>query len=349
MEQQLFSESKMPLANETQKVKNLSALVIVLAGLFVGSLFVDVAQLAMGTGFSGRAIKTHNVLETAGRTWVAFTDPKVSVEVITDKECAPCDPSEALVWLRRVLPTLEVTQTESSSEAGKKLIEQFSIPTLPAFIFSQSVARTDFYTQASSLFTSKDNRSLFDMNALGMPVGKYLNLPEVRDDSITTGSKDAKVKIIEFSDFQCPYCKAFHKILANVLKEYEGEVLFVYKHLPLPIHPQAENAALAAECANAQGKFTEYADYLFAKQDDWGRSRDTKRFKDYAWYLRLDGKAFSACLDSRTYANKIEADTEEAARFSIGGTPGTFINETLLQGAVSEEELRAVIDKALAQ
>ncbi len=350
MEQHLTPETAtVSAASETSKVKNLSALIIILAGLFIGSLFVDLVQLVMGKGFSGRAVRTHGVLETAGKTWVAFTDPKISVEAITEKDCVECDPSEALVWLRRVLPTLEATEVDRSSEQGKMLIERFGIATLPAFVFSQSVARTDFYTQASSLFTADGNRYFFDMNALGMPVGKYLNLPEVSDDSITIGPRDAKVRVVEFSDFQCPYCKAFQKTLFDVLKDYEGEVLFVYKHLPLPIHTQAENAALAAECANEQGKFRQYSDYLFAKQNDWSRTTTTQRFKDYAWYLRLDGRTFSACMDSRKYADKIESDLAEAVRFSLGGTPATFVNETLLDGAVEPEDLRNAIEEALIQ
>lgn len=334
---------------DTQKTKNLSALAILLAGLFIGSLFVDFVQLATGRGFSGRAASSHDVLPADDKTWVAYGDPKVSVEVITDKDCAECDPSEALVWLRRVVPTVEATGVESGSDLGQALIERFRIATLPAFVFSQNVARTDFYTQASSLFEGEGNRYFFNMTAIGLPVGKYLKLPEIKDDTIAIGSKDAKVKIVEFSDFQCPFCKAFHKDLTKTVREYGDKVLFAYKHLPLSIHPQAENAALASECANEQGKFPMYADYLFAKQDDWGKSAGTQKFKNYAWYLKLNSNDFAKCLDTRKYLGKVNADQEEAASFSINGTPGTFVNDTFLGGAVSASELKAAIDQELAK
>lgn len=334
---------------DAQKVKNLSALVILLAGLFIGSLFVDFVQLATGKGFSGRAARLYNVLPGEDKTWVAYGDPKVSVDVITDKGCAECDPNEALVWLRRVVPTLEATETESGSDTGQALIKHYKIATLPAFVFSKDVTRTDFYAQASSLFEGEGNGYFFNMTKIGLPVGKYLRLPDIRDDAISVGPKDAKMKVIEFSDFQCPYCKAFHKDLAKILKEYQGKILFVYKHLPLSFHAQAENAALAAECADEQGKFSAYADYLFAKQDDWGKSSGTQKFKDYAWYLKLNGRDFSVCLDSKKYLGKMNADKDEAADFSITGTPGTFVNGTFLSGAVSAAELKQAIDAELAK
>lgn len=331
------------------KAKNLSALAILLAGLFIGSLFVDFVQLVTGSGFSGLAVKTHNVLETGGKTWVAYADPKITVEVLSDKECEACNPDEALVWLRRVVPTLEATEVGNTSDMGQALISRFQIKTLPAFVFSQSVAQTDFYTQASSLFTNEGNRYFFDMNAIGLPAGEYIATPQITDADITIGQKDAKVKIVEFSDFQCPYCKTFHKDLMAALRGYEDKVLYVFKNLPLTIHPQAENAALAGECANAQGKFPLYADYLFTKQDDWGKATGAQKFKDYAWYLRLNGRDFTKCLDTKKYQDQVDADAAVAATFSITGTPGTFINNTFLNGAVSAATIKQTIENELAK
>jgi len=345
----LFSEKTEEVETDKQKVKNLTALVILLAGLFLGSLFVDLVQLMTGKGFSRNAVKNYDLLETGGKTWVAYSNPKVAVQVITDKNCIECDPSEALLWLRRVVPTLEVSSIESDSYQGNLLIERFNIISLPAFIFSDSVAETDFYAQASSLFAFEGGRYFFDMGKIGLPVGKYLKLPEVGDDDIAFGTKDAKVVIIEFSDFQCPYCKAFQADMNQARKEYGDKILFVYKHLPHSIHPQAENAALAASCANEQGKFQAYADHLFVKQDEWAKTTGTQKFKDYAWRFGINGREFAKCLDTKKYQDKVDADKVEAASFFISGTPGTFVNGTFLSGAVGAEALKAAIDAALTK
>lgn len=345
----LFPEKTAGAMTDVQKTKNLSAIAIILAGLFVGSLFVDFVQLALGRGFSGRAVANYDLLETGGKTWVAYHDPKVTVQVITEQDCIECDPSEALTWLRRVMPTLEASPIESGSALGALLIERFRVTTLPAFIFSSSVANTDFYAQASSLFDEEDRRYFFDMGKIGLPVGKYLRLPEVGDTDIMIGPKDALVRIIEYSDFQCPYCKAFHADMSKVLQEYDGKILFVYKHLPLSFHLQADSAALAASCAAEQGKFQAYADNLFARQDEWGKTVGTQKFKDYSWRFGLNGRTFAECLDTQKYRGKVDADMAEAARFSISGTPGTFVNGTFLPGAVGYDALKQAIDAELAK
>lgn len=337
-----------PFASE-QKAKNLSALVILLIGLFVGSLFVDFVQLATGQGFSGKAVREHDLLEISGKTWVAYDDPAVTLQVINDPACERCDPNEALVWLRRIVPTLEATEVKSDSDLGQALINRLQIVTLPAFVFSRSITETDFYAQARSLFREESGRYLLDMNRIGLPVGKYLKLPKVESDTIVVGPEDAKVTVAVFSDFQCAYCKTYHQTLAKTLKEYEGRLRFVFKQSPLASHQQAENAALASECANEQGKFRAYADNLFARQSDWDKSTGTQKFKNYAWILRLDGRKFSACLDSRKYQEKVNADKNEAAQFSLSGTPVTFVNDTLLTGAVSQDELKAAIEKELTR
>lgn len=336
------------MANK-KKVKDLSAIIIILSGLFVGSLLVDFVQLALGRGFSSQAVKTHALLEAGGKTWVAYDDPRVTVQIVTDAGCEACDPSEALVWLRRVLPTLEALPIESSSDTGTLLIERFGITSIPAFIFSGSVARTDFYAQASSLFQAESGGYFFDMSKIGLSAGKYLTLPNIDDTDITIGHRDAPVKIIEYADFQCPYCKAFQADVNKVLKEYDGKILFVYKHLPLPIHSQAENAALAGSCANEQGKFQSYADNLFAKQDEWSKTAGSQKFKDYAWRLGLDGRQFAVCLDTKKYQDKVNADMAEADSFAISGTPGTFVNGTFLPGAVGLEALKQAIDAELVK
>ena len=112
---------------------------------------------------------------------------------------------------------------------------------------------------------------------------------------------------------------------------------------------QAENAAVASQCAYAQGKFDIYADYLFVRQAEWAKTKGTQKFKDYAWWLKLDGRAFAKCLDDNTTRDQIVKDREEATSLHISATPATFVNDIFLDGAVSAADIRTAIESALAQ
>jgi len=156
--------------------------------------------------------------------------------------------------------------------------------------------------------------------------------------------------LVEFSDFQCPYCKAFHSTIEEALGEYGDQIQFVFKQLPLEsIHPMARTAALASECANEQGKFLDYAGRLFDFQDNWGKAANDRIFKTYAAQLGLNNEEFGSCLDEKEYEDKINADLEEAMSFGISGTPALFVNDQFISGVSTFEDLKSIIDEELAK
>ncbi len=331
----------------SRKIKNLVSTVIILSGLFVGSLFVDVVQLVKGNGFSEKNLQKGEIFEAGGKTWVAFDEPIVNVKVISDETCEKCDPSEALVWLRRMVPTISAQKVDYASAEGEALKDQFAFKTLPAFVFSDSISRTNFYGQAQILFDKKGNLFSLKTQELGLVPGKYLDLPELKEGDAVLGKSDAKAKVYVFSDFQCPYCKLFWKTLRDTMNQYSEQALLVYKHLPLSFHAQAENAALASACALKQDKFWEYADKLYASQADWSNSTGTQKFKDYARDLKVNTVQFNKCLDDKKYQDKIEADKNEANNFGISGTPAIFINSQFKNGVISAEDLKAAIEEEI--
>jgi len=333
-----------------KKIKNLISLAILLGGLFVGSLFVDVAQMVRGGGFSQKVLNSSDVFNLNGKTWVAYEEPLIKVQVLTDDSCEACKPDQAIVGLKRELPTILTEKVDINSESGKKLAEQTEVRAIPAFVFSKSIEETSLFVQAQSVFEEKNGQYLLNSSAVGLPVGKYLETPVIGEGDIVIGSRDAKVKVIEYSDFQCPYCKQMHEVtISPMLKEYGDKIAYVYKHLPLNFHPQAENAALAGECANEQGKFLAYADKLFATQADWGKTEGTQSFKSYARQIGLNASQFNQCMDSNKYKDKITADAQEAQSFGISGTPGTFVNDQFNGGAVPFASFKKAIDAELAK
>lgn len=160
------------------------------------------------------------------------------------------------------------------------------------------------------------------------------------------GLKTAQVTIVEFSDFQCPFCGSFQPTMNKIAKEFPDKVRWVYKHFPLDqIHDNARPAAEAAECAAEQGKFWEYSDQLFENQAKLGGSF----YKELAGQLNLNMDQFNNCVSSRKYKDKVEADLQEGIKAGVRGTPSSFINGELVSGAVTYEKLKQAVEKALSQ
>ncbi len=159
------------------------------------------------------------------------------------------------------------------------------------------------------------------------------NVAEKANEGVTIqphvkGSKNATITLVEYSDFQCPACGAFQPIMNEVMAEFGDKVKFEYKHYPLvQIHPFAEPAARAAEAAGQQGKFFEYADILFAKQNEWSKSTNpTGFFKKYAEELGLDLTKFAQHQKSSLLQGNIKANMLEARELGLTGTPSFYLN-----------------------
>lgn len=173
-----------------------------------------------------------------------------------------------------------------------------------------------------------------------------VSLRSIGKNEVVRGNRNASVVMIEFSDYQCPFCSRMHDTMKQVMDEYGDQVAWVYRHFPLDsIHPTARKAAEAAECANDQGKFWEYSDAIFDNQNDLAQGESALR--QLAADIGLKQSSFDKCLDSGKYASKVQADYQEGIRNGVTGTPGTFINGQLVKGAVSFSSLKQIIDQAL--
>ena len=165
------------------------------------------------------------------------------------------------------------------------------------------------------------------------------------DPARLRGNPNAPVMIVEFSDFQCPYCHQVEPVVKDLLAKYGDKVSLAYRDLPLKqIHPQAEIAAEASRCAGEQGKYWEYHDQLFNAS-----KLDRDALLEYARNLKLDDKKFDSCLTTGKYRTDVEKDLREGTQAGINGTPTFFINGTALSGAQSQESFAKVIDQELGQ
>jgi protein-disulfide isomerase len=158
------------------------------------------------------------------------------------------------------------------------------------------------------------------------------------------GPADAPVEIIEFSDFQCPFCLNAFPTVNQVVATYGDRVRVVYRHYPLANHPRARPAAEASQCADEQGKFWAFHDRLFGDQT---RLSDAD-FKQHAAELGLDVTQFNNCFDSQKYRADVEADIEAGNEAGVSGTPAFYINGRMLSGAQPFEAFKRIIDEELA-
>jgi len=165
------------------------------------------------------------------------------------------------------------------------------------------------------------------------------------DPARVRGNPKAKVMIVEFSDFQCPYCGGVQATLQSVLAKHPETVALAYRDMPMSkIHPLARKAAEAARCAGEQGKFWEYHDLLFADQS----KLDQDGLMDKARTLKLDEQRFESCLGSEKFRAQIQQDSQDGMRAGVSGTPGFFINGIFLSGSQPESAFENLVQEQLS-
>ena len=172
---------------------------------------------------------------------------------------------------------------------------------------------------------------------------------ELSSNSPSQGAADAKVTIVEFSDYQCPACLVMEQSIRAVLPEFEGKVRFVYRNYPLyTIHPNASIAAEAALAAGEQGKFWEMHEKLFDNQAQIS-AEGIAAIKRIAKEIGLDEAQFDEAISSRKFAAQVKKDMDDATRFGVEATPTFFINGQKYVGAYSAAQLRQLIESELAK
>jgi len=180
----------------------------------------------------------------------------------------------------------------------------------------------------------------------GDPTPSVVDMEALLDDDAVRGDADAPVTIVEWSDFECPFCARFYsETLPSIEEEYikTGKVKLIYRDFPLGFHQNAQKAAEAAECAGEQGKYWEMHDMLFEQ----GVQGGVAGFKQYGKTLGLNTAKFDTCLDSGAMAGEVQQDMADGAAVGIQGTPGFIVNGKLVSGAQPFAVFKQVIDAEL--
>jgi len=228
----------------------------------------------------------------------------------------------------------------------------FILLIIAAYLLGVLVTKVQYLEAGSSLNGNKVANADLEQNAgPTQPTGPVKvdvgHLPPL-------GDENAPITLVEFSDFQCPFCEAFFTdLLPQIKKEYidTGKAKLYFRHFPLTsIHPNAQISAEASECANDQGQFWNYHDKLFTSQTEWTPLTGeaiTDKLVEYATALGLSADEFRTCLTSNKFADNVNKDIQEGSEAGVDGTPATFINGYLTVGAVPFADFKAAIDARL--
>lgn len=162
------------------------------------------------------------------------------------------------------------------------------------------------------------------------------------EDAYSLGSKHAVVTLVEFADYECPYCQKVASDLRKLQDEFGDKLTFVFKDFPLPMHSHSQKAAEAARCAGKQGKFWEYHDELFRS-----KQLDVDRLKEDALALHLDRSQFGKCLDSGEESADVQRDREEGVKLGLSGTPSFFVNGHFYSGALDYAALHQIVEQQM--
>jgi len=206
--------------------------------------------------------------------------------------------------------------------------------------------------QSANVYLTKDGKLLIVGTVY--EINDSQNVPsrtefELDGSELSIGDPTAPVIVIEFSDFQCPFCARFYDSTVKDLKTNyidTGKVYFVYKHFPLSFHSSAQIASEATECANEQGVWYEYHEKIFNSQNnDFGVSE----LKQWAIGIVSDTSTFNECLDSGKYSDKVNADIIEGKSVGVSGTPASFVNGILVSGAQPYAAFKNIVDSELSE
>jgi len=230
-----------------------------------------------------------------------------------------------------------------TDEQIQKIYEQYKSQLPPDEAQARQQIVAFLGQQARAQKENELRERLFDAAGVRILLDPPRVVPVISASNPKRGPADAPVVLVEYTDYQCPYCGRAQPTIEAIMERYGDSVVHVFKNLPLPMHPQARLAAEAALCAGDQGKFWELHDWLFANKNNI--SRDT--LVTQAESLGLDVETFTECIDSNAHQDVIDADMAEANSFGIRGTPGFAINGRVLTGAQPLEAFVSVIDDEL--
>lgn len=369
------------MASETSENtwKSIAIVLIVVAVILLGAIIVMFTTgSSNGENSQGLVDDNDNLGEGVNddtnteSSATADDDIMVTLTVVEDPTCASCQVDLFTEQVKQnLIPSLESEKISYESDEGKAIIDELEVLQLPTYLFSENINERSDWMELESAFieVEYDSATYYMLNPQYVPAKVMIEMPVITDTAIVIGDEDAPVTVVEFSDYECPFCAiaegnealvedfsaqapGYVAPVPKIFEEYveTGQVKFVFYNMPLEVlHPEAEIAHMAALCANEQDMWYDYHRKLFEDRDDWISNSDkASKFKEYAEELGLDTEQFNECLDDEKYAEQIEEELMIGAQYGVSGTPAFLVNRVFLSGAQDFETFKEIIDAELA-
>ncbi len=376
------------LKNKEEKIENKPLLwfftTLLFAGLFLGNLYVNytksldkeidttqkIIRMDGQTFVSVKNLDEDFLVELNktkegenqfvvydNKTWIPISGEPVEAIVLTSSSCKSCETVNSINALRQnITPALLVRTVEAVSEEGKNLIKKFNLKSIPQFILADGIEKLKtknnkkFIEESKEILIKKDNLYLLDGVKVGFKVGEFIETPSFANlDSEPVQGKGGKVQVVEFTDYQCPYCKRLHdnnKELINKLVQ-EGKIEYIVKDFPLGFHKESVFAHKAANCVLHEGNNDKYwamNGLIFDNNQAWvnkGKQEAVKYFISLAKDLDLD---ITNCMEDKTFENEIAEDIAEGQKYGVSGTPALFIGKTVMPGAIDATTFEKAVE-----
>lgn len=302
------------------------------------------------------------------KTWLPIPGKPVELIVLNDPACVSCNTDQDLAMLKQnSTPALLIRDVDVASEEGKALIEKFEMTSIPQYIFVDGItdlvmgmdqetgAPVKFIDSAKDFLIIKDEQYLLNGSAVGFKPGQYLKAPEFSDiDTEPVHGRGGKVRVVEFTDYQCPYCKSLHDnnkdLIAKLVKE--GKIEYVLKDFPLDFHKEAVSAHKSANCVLKEAGDDAYwkmNSAIFDNTPAWA-NKGIQAANKYFIGLAKDFDAdIATCIEDASLDAEIAADMLEGQKYGVSGTPALFIGKKFMPGAIDAKTFEAAVEEALKQ
>ncbi len=327
--------------------------------LILGALALTFLILSQMQGaLTDKMDKAQEFVIHKGKTWIQVEGSPLHLTIVGDESCGQaCDTGRALSIFRQNLsPALVINAVDITSKEGQGLVEKFDLTFVPAYILGEGVKDLTrdgkpLMDELLPILTEKDGQYLVESRRANLPVGKFINDPEFDfEGEPVRGS--GKVKVVEFTDFQCPFCKRLYDQNKDLIERLikENKITYVLKDFPLSFHQQAMGMHIAANCAFKLGgidSFSTFKQALFDEQETWS-GQDTAGFIDRVrGDAGLDRDSFAACLKNPDIKKEIEADLAEGSEYGVTGTPSVFIGSQMMPGAIGPDVFEKAVNDQL--